>query len=283
LSQEKAVHFKKRIGQEESRMGRTRRQSGKLLCIDIGNTNIVLGVAEHFRILDHWRIRTERDITADEMGILVQNLFRNFDLEMEAIKHMIVSCVVPPLLNTMEVFGRRYFHIEPMIVGPATKTGMPNLYDNPKEVGADRIVNAVAAYERYHTAMIIVDFGTATTFDYVSEDGAYQGGAIAPGVVISSEALFQKASKLPRVEIFARPKSVLAKDTISSMNVGIIYGYAGLVDGIVNRMKKEVGQDLKVIATGGLAPLISEISETIDHVEELLTLEGLMIIFKRNL
>ena len=263
-------------------MGRTRRESDKLLCIDIGNTNIVLGVAEQSRILDHWRIRTERDITADEMGILVQNLFRNFDLEMEAIKHMIVSCVVPPLLNTMVVFGRRYFHIEPMIVGPATKTGMPNLYDNPKEVGADRIVNAVAAYEKYRTAMIIVDFGTATTFDYVSEDGAYQGGAIAPGVVISSEALFQKASKLPRVEIFARPKSVLAKDTISSMNVGIIYGYAGLVDGIVNRMKKEVGKNLKVIATGGLAPLISEISETIDLVEEFLTLEGLIILFKRN-
>jgi type III pantothenate kinase len=268
---------------EELRMGRTKRDSAKLLCIDIGNTNIVLGVAENSRILDHWRIRTERDITADEMGILTRNLFRNFDLEMEAIKHMIVSCVVPPLLNTMEVFGRRYFHIEPMIVGPATKTGMPILYDNPKEVGADRIVNAVAAYEKYHTAMIIVDFGTATTFDYVSEDGAYQGGAIAPGVIISSEALFQKASKLPRVEIFAKPKSVLAKDTISGMNVGIIYGYAGLVDGIVNRMKKEVGRNLKVIATGGLAPLISEISETIDRVEEFLTLEGLIILFKRNL
>ena len=159
---------------------------------------------------------------------------------------------------------------------------MPIKYDNPKEVGADRIVNAVGAFERHRTGLVVVDFGTATTFDYVSEEGAYMGGAIAPGILISCEALFQKASKLPRVEIFARPKTVIAKDTISSMNVGIVYGYAGLVDGIVHRMKREAGRDLKIIATGGLAPLISDVSETIDHVEELLTLEGLIIIFDRN-
>jgi type III pantothenate kinase len=169
-----------------------------------------------------------------------------------------------------------------MIVGPGLKTGIRIQYDNPKEVGADRIVNAVAAYEKYHTALIIVDFGTATTFDCVSKDGAYIGGAIAPGVIISCEALFEKASKLPRVEIFTRPKNVIAKDTINAMNVGIIYGHAGLVDGIVNRIKKEMGPELKVIATGGIAPLIYKESESIDHIEENLTLEGLMIIHKRN-
>ncbi|MBW2215687.1 MAG: type III pantothenate kinase, partial [Deltaproteobacteria bacterium] len=194
----------------------------------------------------------------------------------------IISCVVPPLLNTFEEFSQRYFEIRPLIVGPDINMGMPILYDNPKEVGADRIVNAVAAYEKYNTALVIIDFGTATTFDYVSEEGAYIGGAISPGVIISCEALFQHASKLPRVEIFAEPKIVIARDTVSSMNVGIIYGYAGLVDGIVNRMKKESGQKVTVIATGGLAPLICNVSETIDHIEEFLTLEGLMTIFDRN-
>jgi type III pantothenate kinase len=253
-----------------------------LLCIDVGNTNIVMGVTKQDHILAHWRIRTEKDATSDEMGIIVGNLFRSSEIKMEDIADIIISSVVPSLLNVLEEFCHRYFDIRPMIVGPGLKTGMPIQYDNPKEVGADRIVNSVAAYEKYHTALIIVDFGTATTFDCVSKDGAYIGGAIAPGVIISCEALFEKASKLPRVEIFAKPKNVVAKDTISGMNVGIIYGFAGMVDGIVNRIKKEMGHELTVIATGGIASLIYKESESIDHIEEDLTLEGLMIIHKRN-
>jgi len=253
-----------------------------LFCIDIGNTNIVLGLSDGEKILHHWRIRTEREITSDELGIVVQHLFSSSNVKTDDVKSIIISSVVPPLMNTMEVFSRRYFKVKPLVVGSGIQTGMEILYDNPKEVGADRIVNAVAAYEKYRTSLVVIDFGTATTFDCVSKEGSYLGGAISPGVLISCEALFQKASRLPRVEIFAKPKKVIAKDTISSMNVGIVYGYAGLVDGIVGRIKREMGQNPTVVATGGLAPLICEEAESIDHVEEFLTLEGLIIIFKRN-
>lgn len=253
-----------------------------LLCLDVGNTNIVIGAFEGETLRAGWRIRTERDITIDELGMLMRNLFGSQNLDFSAVRDVIVSSVVPPMQNTLEGFVAKYLNVHPLFVGPAIEIGMPIHYDNPKEVGADRIVNAVAAYELYPQALIIVDFGTATTFDYVSPKGEYMGGAIAPGLGISSEALFQKASKLPRVEIFAKPKMVVAKDTISSMNAGLVYGYVGLVDGIVNRMKAEVGTNPRVLATGGLAPVIAADSSTIDEVLPDLTLDGLRIIFKRN-
>ena len=221
-------------------------------------------------------------MTADELAVLITNLLIPAKLEIRQIGAVIISCVVPPLLNSFKDFCVRNLKKEPLIVGPSIKTGMPIRYDNPKEVGADRIVNAIAAYRKYKTKLIIVDFGTATTFDYISSDGVYEGGAIAPGITISAEALFQRASKLPRVEIFAKPKTVVAKETISSINSGLIYGYAGLVDGIVNRIKKEVGADVTVLATGGLAPLIKSEATTIDYVEEFLTLEGLKAIYELN-
>jgi type III pantothenate kinase len=253
-----------------------------LLCIDIGNTNTVLGIFKDDKMLSHWRIRTERDMTGDELAVLVNNLLRPTKLEMDSIRDTIISCVVPPLLSAFKEFCLFYLHHEPMIVGPGIETGMRINYDNPKEVGADRIVNAVAAYQKYRTGLIVVDFGTATTFDYISPEGFYEGGAIAPGIIISAEALFQKASKLPRVEIFAKPETVIAKETISSINAGLIYGYAAMVDGIADRIKREAGSDLTVIATGGLAPLIKSEARSIDHIEEFLTLEGLKILHKLN-
>jgi type III pantothenate kinase len=253
-----------------------------LIVMDVGNTNTVIGVYQGDQLLSHWRIRTEKEVTIDELGILMKNLFSSQGLTLAPETDLIISCVVPPMINTLEGFAQRYLMVKPLWVGPGIKTGMPIHYDNPREVGADRIVNAVAAYDQVQASVIVVDFGTATTFDIVSRQGEYLGGLIAPGVMISCEALFIKASKLPRVEIFAKPKSIIAKDTISSMNAGIIYGYAGLVDGIVERIKTALGDNPTVIATGGLACLVASETKSIDRVDDYLTLKGLKIIFERN-
>ncbi len=252
-----------------------------LLVIDVGNSNTVLGVYQDRRLRHDWRIATDKQRTVDEYAMLVYQLFALRGVEAKELRDVIVSSVVPSMLNTMEELCKKYFQLVPYVVGAGIKTGMPIRYDNPKEVGADRIVNAVAAYEKTGTALIIVDFGTATTFDVISADGSYQGGAISPGIGISAEALFQRTSKLPRVE-FLRPTQIVAKNTVQSMQAGIFYGYVGLVEGIVRRMKQEMSEAPQVIATGGLAAPIAAATDCIDRVEPYLTLEGLRIIYERN-
>jgi type III pantothenate kinase len=249
-----------------------------LLVIDIGNTNIVMGVYQEETLITQWRIRTERNSTEDEFNVLASSLLAQQGLHPRKIKKTIISCVVPPMVTILDAFCKKYLGHAPAWVDPKECKAMPILCHNPSEVGADRIVNAVGAYHRYRTCLIVIDFGTATTFDAISKDGEYMGGAISPGIMISAEALFQHASKLPRVEIFEPPDEVIGKDTSSSIRSGIIFGYSALVDGMVKRMKKDLPEKTRVIATGGLAPLMQKVSETIESVEPFLTLEGLRIL-----
>jgi type III pantothenate kinase len=252
-----------------------------LLAIDIGNTNVVLGVFKKEKLVENWRVGTNTQITPDEYAMIFKDLFNFAGIEFKQMKGVIISTVVPPLLPVMTEMSRKYFRIEPMVVTHEIKTGITIRYDNPKEIGADRIVNAAAAYKLYGGPIIIVDFGTATTFCAVTHKGEYLGGAITPGVKISAEALFQQASKLPRVEL-TKPPKIIGADTISAMQAGIIYGYAGLVDGIVERMKKELSPHARVVATGGLAELVSSETKSIQEVIPHLTLIGLRLLYEIN-
>ncbi|USG65956.1 type III pantothenate kinase [Brevibacillus ruminantium] len=252
-----------------------------LLVMDIGNSNMVLGLYEGETLRHHWRVATDRNKTEDEYGMLVRNLFDSVGLSLGEVEGISISSVVPPINLTIERMCEKYIRQKPLVVGPGVKTGLNIKCEYPREVGSDRIVNAVAAIHEYGTPLIVVDFGTATTFCYVDERGQYWGGAIAPGIGISTEALVNRADKLPRIEI-AKPPSVVGRNTISAMQSGIFYGFVGQVEGIVRRIKTENGTDPIVVATGGLAPLIGYEAECIDVVDQGLTLKGLRLIYERN-
>ena len=252
-----------------------------LLTIDVGNTNIVYGLFDGERLLHQFRVESSRGKTADEYAVVIRQLLAMHDIGPGDVHAAILASVVPALTEPMVELVKRAFGKEAMVVGPGIRTGMSILYENPREVGADRIVNAVAAFEKVKGGVIVVDFGTATTFDCVTPKGEYLGGVIAPGIQISADALFTRAAKLPRVEI-ARPTKVVGRNTLHSMQSGIVYGYVGLVDGLVGRLKEELGYPCAVLATGGLARLIAPMSTTIEEVEDELTLVGLRILYERN-
>jgi len=252
-----------------------------ILVFDVGNTNMVIGVYQEDKLLTHWRIRTDTLRTCDEYGMIIKALFDYQQIEMKKVKAVVISSVVPSLMAELEGLSYKYFSCRPLVIGPGVKTGLAIKYENPREVGADRVVNAVAAYHKYGGPLIIVDFGTATTFCVVNEQGEYLGGAIAPGIAIASDALVAKAAKLPRVEL-VKPRTLIGRNTVASMQAGIIYGFVGQVEGIINRMKKEIEGTCKVVATGGLAKVIAQETDVIEIVDDFLTLEGLHLIYEIN-
>jgi len=252
-----------------------------LLAIDIGNTNIALGIFEGETLRATWNVATDIDKTADEYAVLLLNLLPREGLNLSDIDHVSIACVVPPLLTIFEELSQRYFKISPLIVGPGVKTGVRICTDNPREVGADRVANAAAAHHLYSGPMILIDFGTATTLDVLSKEGDYLGGAIAPGILISAEALFERASKLPRVELVP-PEHAIGKNTVTTMQSGIIFGYVGLIESLVNRMNHELGQEAYIVATGGLAEIIARQTKVVNTVNMHLTLIGLRLIHELN-